>query len=99
MALDVVGRVLLDSNVVEVTNETFQFNTNPDPEEPPVIEEATFPQVGINESNTRYILQGAVGLKMNVVGNLLVTVNGLISLSNDGLQDWFTPLIGMDYSF
>lgn len=99
LAVDLLGRVLLDSNTVEVTNETFQFNTNPDPDDTPTIEEAMFPQVGITESSTRYILQGAVGLKMNVVGNLLVSVNGLVALSNDGLQDWFTPLVGMDYSF
>jgi hypothetical protein len=40
-----------------------------------------------------------VGFKVNPVGNLLLTVNGLFSLNKNGLRDDFTPLIGLDYSF
>jgi hypothetical protein len=42
---------------------------------------------------------GSVGVKINPFGNFLLTLNGLFPLNNEGLQDGFTPLIGIDYSF
>ena len=44
-------------------------------------------------------LLGSVGLKINPVGNLLITINGLFSIGKEGLQDKFTPTVGLDYSF
>lgn len=42
---------------------------------------------------------GATGVKWNVFGNFLLNVSGLFSLGNQGLQDRFTGVIGIDYTF
>ena len=42
---------------------------------------------------------GSVGVKINPFGNFLLTLNGLFPLNSEGLQDGFTPLVGIDYSF
>jgi hypothetical protein len=39
------------------------------------------------------------GVKWNVWGDLLLTVNALTALSNEGLKATFTPVIGFDWSF
>jgi hypothetical protein len=59
---------------------------------------ATLPQLQSEPGNLNTLL-GSVGVKINPVGNLLLTVNGLFSISKQGLQDKFTPLVGLDYSF
>ena len=42
---------------------------------------------------------GSVGVKINPFGNFLLTLNGLFPMNSEGLQDGFTPLVGIDYSF
>lgn len=37
--------------------------------------------------------------KVNVWGNLLVTMTGLVSKNGRGLSDRFTPVIGLDYAW
>jgi hypothetical protein len=44
-------------------------------------------------------LLGSAGFKVNPVGNLLITLNALFSLTKKGLQDQFTPVVGLDYAF
>jgi len=102
-ASDLQGRFLLDALQLEAQNTTFYSNTDPDDPDPqigdPNVVETTLPTTGIVEGESRYALNGLVGLKINVVGNLLVSVNGLIAFTGDGLTDRFTPLVGVDYSF
>ncbi len=45
------------------------------------------------------VLNGAVGCKINVAGEVLLDFNLLFNLNDNGLQDKVTPLIGMEYSF
>jgi hypothetical protein len=45
------------------------------------------------------VLNGAVGCKVNVAGELLLDFNLLFNLNDNGLQDKVTPLMGMEYSF
>ena len=45
------------------------------------------------------LINGSVGFKLNVYGNVLLTANGLFPLSDNGLTDDFSGLIGIDYSF
>jgi hypothetical protein len=45
------------------------------------------------------ILDGAVGLKANPGGNLLLDLNVLFKLNESGLRDRVTPLFGVEYSF
>lgn len=39
------------------------------------------------------------GLKWNIKGNLLLAINALVALQDDGLHDKFTPVVGLDWSF
>lgn len=102
-AADIQGRYLLDALQLQAQNTTFYSNTDPNDPNPqvgdPNVVETTLPTTGIVEGESRYSLSGLVGLKVNVVGNLLLSVNGLIAFSGDGLTDRFTPLVGVDYSF
>jgi hypothetical protein len=96
--VDALGRTFRDTQIVSVENATFVANTNPSPVTPPVLNSAVLPRLVTREGNLTTFL-GSVGFKVNPVGNLLLTVNGLFSLNKNGLRDDFTPLIGLDYSF
>lgn len=95
-AVDVLGRKFIDSRTVSVVETTFQANTNPGG--PPNIVTATFPRLVAEQGDSNSIL-GSIGLKINPFGNFLLTVNGLFRLNDEGLQDDFSPLVGVDYSF
>lgn len=41
----------------------------------------------------------APGLKLNLKGNLLLSLNALVALQDNGLHDRFTPVIGLDWTF
>lgn len=44
-------------------------------------------------------LSGAFGLKTNIVNQLLLDVNLLFKLDENGLRDKVTPLVGVEYTF
>ena len=95
---DVIGRTYVNTQVVTVQDTVFTANTNPNPTGPPTLVSATLPRL-VSQSGDLNTALGSVGIKINPVGNLLLTVNGLFSISKEGLQDKFTPLVGLDYSF
>jgi hypothetical protein len=39
------------------------------------------------------------GIKWNLKGKMLLTVSGIASLSDNGLHDMFTPVVGLDITF
>jgi hypothetical protein len=47
------------------------------------------------------ILKQAVvpGLKWNLKGKLLLNLNAIISVRDNGLHDKFTPVVGLDFTF
>lgn len=45
------------------------------------------------------LADGAIGLKANPGGNLLIDLNVLFKLNDSGLRDRVTPLFGIEYSF
>jgi hypothetical protein len=98
LAADVLGRTLRGAQVVRVVPTQFQANTNTDPAAPPTLVTGTFPRLLTAKSDSTNFL-GSVGLKINPFGNVLLTVNGLFSISGSGLKDKFSPLVGLDYSF
>ena len=53
--------------------------------------------VGLPESLTKISI--VPGLKWNLWGDVLLTANALMTISNDGLKASFTPVIGFDWSF
>jgi hypothetical protein len=59
---------------------------------------AVFPRLIASREDLNTLL-GSVGFKINPFGNFLITVNGLFSLNDEGLQDRFSPLVAVDYSF
>ena len=59
---------------------------------------STFPNI-VFEQDSYNALSGAIGLKGNVFGRLLLDVNLLFKLDENGLRDKVTPLIGLEYSF
>lgn len=95
--VDALGRTVRNGQVLREVDTVFQYNVNP-ATDPVDLRSATLKQLVATKQDTTSLL-GSVGFKVNPVGNLLVTVNGLFSLNNRGLQPKFAPLIGMDYSF
>lgn len=58
----------------------------------------TFPNVTF-VTDSYNALSGAFGLKANVVNRLLLDVNLLFKLDENGLRDKVTPLVGLEYTF
>ncbi len=58
----------------------------------------TYPTVSF-EKQSYNLLSGSVGFKLNVVESLLIDVNLLFNLDNNGLRDKITPLVGFEYAF
>lgn len=95
--VDALARTLRSSQVLRELDTPFQYNTNPNTD-PVDLHTATLKQLVATQQDSTSVL-GAVGFKVNPVGNLLITVNGLFSVNGRGLQAKFAPLIGLDYSF
>jgi hypothetical protein len=95
--VDALGRTLRHGQVLREIDTTFQYNVNPNTD-PVDLRSTTLKQLVATEQDATSFV-GSVGFKVNPVGNLLVTLNGLFSLNNRGLQPKFAPLIGVDYSF
>ncbi len=86
LAFDVLGRYLIDAE--RITPETFHALDG----------KSTYPNVGFSNGSFN-ILNGAVGLKINIVDRLLLDANVLFALDSHGVRDKVTPLIGFEYSF
>jgi len=98
-AADVLGRTLRKTQILGMTDRTFTANTNPDDTKPPILVQATLPTLTVHEGDVT-TLSGSAGVKINPVGNLLVTVNALFALDRrHGLETPVTPFVGLDYSF
>jgi hypothetical protein len=57
-----------------------------------------FPNISFGKGSFNE-LSGALGLKVNVAGPLLVNVNVLMRLNSVGLRDKISPMIGLEYAF
>ena len=93
-AADIIGRTLLDfDRIVKVEKEwefTHGFNGP--------IQTTTITDYVAQNDNFN-ILVGAVGLKINPFGRLLLSGNVLLSQGKRGLQDYVTPVVSIDYTF
>ena len=85
-ALDFLGNYIIDAPRLVQT--TYTARTG----------QATFPSVAF-ENESYSLISGAVGFKLNVIENLLLDVNLLFTLDDNGLRDKVTPLIGFEYAF
>jgi hypothetical protein len=86
IAFDVLGRYVLDSPRLNSTT----FRT--------IDVGSTFPNIHF-DTGSFSVVDGAVGLKINLGGKLLADFNALFKLNEAGLRDTFTPLVGIEYSF
>jgi hypothetical protein len=85
-AVDVLGRFIIDSPRLQ--REDFHALDNRS-----VFPNITFTTGSVNE------ISAAAGLKINVVGRLLVDLNLMVRLNSEGLRDKISPLIGFEYAF
>ena len=58
----------------------------------------SFPTIRF-ENDSYNLLSGAVGFKLNVFESLLIDMNILFNLDDNGLRDKITPLFGFEYAF
>jgi hypothetical protein len=85
LVLDVLGQRVSDSpRLVETTFQTDNGDT--------------FPQVGF-ETDSFFLTDASIGLKLNLVGQLLLDANVLIKLDDAGLRDDVSPLVAFEYTF
>ena len=86
LAFDVLGRYLV--NAERLRSEDFHALDGTS-----VFRNIEFSQASFNTLN------GAIGLKVNVAGRLLLDANLLFALDKGGVRDKVTPLVGFEYSF
>jgi hypothetical protein len=58
----------------------------------------TLPDIAFEQRSANE-LAGAVSLKLNPWGRLLLDANVLFKLDDHGLRDTITPLVGLEYGF
>ncbi len=102
LAVDAIGRTLLDSQTVQRQAESFQFcpgeiiGACPGSVAPQTAER----NVLVFQEDDVNLLLGAAGLRINLGGTFLLSVNALFPLGDEGLAiDGVVPTIGIDYSF
>ena len=103
---DFIGRTLFDAGNVEAVTKTYQFRspagaagtvplttstTNPVTGQP-------YEQLELSPGNLNLVL-AAVGAKVNVAPNLLLSGHVLFPLTKGGLRDTTTIAFGLDYAF
>jgi|RhiMetdeSRZDD1v2_1073273.scaffolds.fasta_scaffold19833_2 hypothetical protein len=108
LAFDAIGRTFLQTQIVEVREQTFTAVTGdsnggdcrclPEGQQPPQTVSAQFPRLTTTQGDLNTLL-GSFGLKVNPFSTLLITANVLFSLTTKGLQVNIAPLIGVDFSF
>lgn len=91
---DIIGRTLRDfDRIVKVEREREFTHGIGGP-----VETTTITDYALQRDNLNVLL-GSVGLKLNPFGRLLLSGNVLISQGKRGLQDHFTPVVSIDYTF
>jgi len=87
LATDILGQRVIDgTRVVQVTFDALTGG-------------ATWPNVQFEKGTSYSINNGAIGIKLNPGGNLLLNFNVLLKLDNGGVRDKITPLVGVTYTF
>ena len=92
---DLFGRVLFDAGRLDDQSAQFRFRigSNQAP-----ISSTQFPELDLTGRDLHQAF-GTLGFKVNLTNTLLLTASGIFALTDAGLKDSFTPLIGLDYTF
>jgi hypothetical protein len=115
MSFDVLGRTLRDAGRMRLTNKTFEFATSgsgggaggggggggggrPTPPGGTQTQSVTRTELQFAPGNLQLYL-GAAGIRFNPWRTVLVTANLLFPLTDSGLRDRVTPVLGIDYVF
>lgn len=86
LVVDFLGQRVFDAERLDITEFRALDNVS------------VYPTVSF--SRTSYnVANGSVGVKANAGGNLLIDINVLFKLNDNGLRDKVTPLFGIEYSF
>lgn len=87
LALDLLGRRVIDTPRLETYTFTGMDSAN-----------TPFSDIRFSDRESFNVINGAIGAKFNPSRTLLVNVNLLISLDDNGLRDDLTALVGFEYS-
>jgi hypothetical protein len=90
---DFLGRSLRDVGRLELSDVTHDYFNNVG------VPGSTTLQEYVAQSGSLNVNDLAVGIKVNVAGNLLVNGNLLVALNDAGVRSRVTPVIGFDYTF
>jgi hypothetical protein len=93
---DVLSRTLRDVGRLSLMQKTFAFQEASGPVTPP--RTATFDELEPRGGNLNLVL-GAVGVKANVWGDLLLSANVLFPFTDAGLRSRPSISIGLDFAF
>jgi hypothetical protein len=90
---DLLGRSLRNLGRLEEAPRTFKYTTLGGVAGSSTVNEFAFQPGSLN------LLVASAGVKYNVAGNLLISANVLVPLTQAGIRDRVTPVIGFDYAF
>jgi hypothetical protein len=93
---DIVGRNLRNAGRLDLVTKTFQFQPPGNPAPP--VATMQFDEFEPRPGNLN-LLYGTAGVKVNPKGNLLISASVLFPLTDSGLKNRLTTIIGMDYAF
>ena len=93
---DVVGRTLRDAGRLDMVTKTFRFQPPGTPAPP--IATMQFDEFEPRTGNLN-LLYGTAGVKVNPKGNILISASVLFPLTDSGLKNRLTTIVGMDYAF
>jgi hypothetical protein len=92
---DLVGRNLRNAGRLDLVQKTFRFQPPGNPAPP--IGSAEFEEFEARSGNLN-LLYGTAGVKFSPKGNFLISASVLFPLTDSGLKNRLTTIIGMDYA-
>jgi len=93
---DLVGRTLRNAGRLDLLNKTFQYQPPGTPAPP--LASTQFDEFEPRTGNLN-LLYGTAGVKINPKGNILISASVLFPLTDAGLKNRLTTIVGMDYAF
>jgi hypothetical protein len=91
---DLIGRTLFNIGRIQEIQQEWRYQRRGDP----TIYTTALPELVKVEGDLNIVL-GSIGLRVNPFKNMLISANALFSTGKRGLQDSFTPVLAIDYSF
>ncbi len=93
LAVDLIGRTLLDVGRLTLDDVIWNFTDSNGVGRSALLTEYVFTEGSLN------LFNAAFGGKFNVARNLLINASVLVALNSRGVTARFTPVVGFDYAF